>query len=192
MSRASFWLSTFCAVSLSVSVRPLNGELRSLDIFERSAFADGTLFGETGSYNVLRGVAHFEVDPRHLRNRVIVDLERAPKNSRGMVSFEADVFILAPVDLRKGNKAILYGVNNRGGKNTLRFVNSAQGSNSPRTKAHAGNGFLFRYGYTVVWCGWIGELLAGNDKLLLRADCIGGRQADSGQGPPGDRRRRTA
>ena len=28
---------------------------------------------------------------------------------------------------------------------------------------------VFRRGYTVVWCGWIGELLPGNNRLLLRA-----------------------
>src|SRR5690606_8237465 len=33
----------------------------------------------------------------------------------------------------------------------------------------AGNGFLFRQGYTVVWCGWIGELLPGGGRMLLKA-----------------------
>ena len=32
-----------------------------------------------------------------------------------------------------------------------------------------GNGFLFRRGYTIVWCGWIGEVLPGNHRLLLHA-----------------------
>src|SRR5260370_42284189 len=33
----------------------------------------------------------------------------------------------------------------------------------------AGHGFLMRRGFTVVWSGWIGELLPGNGRLLLQA-----------------------
>jgi hypothetical protein len=49
------------------------------------------------------------------------------------------------------------------------MFNSARSSNDPDTSADAGNGFLFRRGYVVVWCGWIGELLPGNHRLLLHA-----------------------
>src|SRR5205807_70319 len=93
----------------------------------------------------------------------------APRNKEGKVEFEADVFLLAPKDLGKGNRALLYDVNNRGNKLALGMFNSAPGGNDPTTLADAGNGFLFRRGYTVVWCGWIGELLPGNNRLLLRA-----------------------
>ena len=47
------------------------------------------------------------------------------------------------------------------------FFNRAGGGNDP-DRAGGGDGFLFRRGYTVVWCGWIGELLPGNGRLLLR------------------------
>ena len=87
----------------------------------------------------------------------------------GKVEFEADVCILVPKDPTKGNGALLYDVNNRGNKLALGMFNSGRGGNDPTTPADAGNGFLFRRGYTVVWCGWIGELLPGNHRLLLRA-----------------------
>ncbi len=144
-------------------------ELKSLDISRREPFAGGAAFGDTGPYERLIGVAHFAVDPKHPRNKDIVDLHLAPRNADGKVEFEADVFLLVPKDLARGNRALLYDVNNRGNKLALGMFNSGGGGNDPKTMADAGNGFLFRRGYTVVWCGWIGELLPGNNRLLLRA-----------------------
>ncbi len=72
-----------------------------------------------------------------------------------------------PRDLARGNRAILYDVNNRGNKLALSFFNNARGSNDPASEHDAGDGFLFRRGYSVVWCGWIGELLPGGGRLLL-------------------------
>ena len=157
-----------CALFVVCCSVPSGAGVRSLEIFERSPFADGASFGSSGRYEILRGVAHFEVDPQHVRNEIIVDLDLAPRNARGRVTFEADVFMLAPADLSKANRAVFYDVNNRGGKVALRGINSAKPVNLPEKKADAGNGFLLRQGYTIVWCGWIGELLPGNDKLLLR------------------------
>ena len=96
-------------------------------------------------------------------------LPLAPRNADGKVEFEADVFILAPKDPAQGQRALFYDVNNRGNKLALGIFNSAPGGNDPSTAADAGDGFLFRRGYTVVWCGWIGELLPGNHRLLLKA-----------------------
>src|ERR1700722_7061503 len=49
------------------------------------------------------------------------------------------------------------------------MFNSGGGANARTTLADAGDGFLFRRGYTVVWCGWIGELLPGDGRMLLKA-----------------------
>ena len=144
-------------------------ELRTLEIQRREPFASGAVFGEVGPYEIIAGVAKFAVDPRHARNQAIVDLSRAPRNADGLVEFEADFFILAPKDRSRGNGAILYDVNNRGNKLALRMFNYAPGGNNPTSEKDAGDGFLFRRGYTVVWCGWIGELLSGDHRLLLRA-----------------------
>jgi hypothetical protein len=156
-------------VFLSLGGQTVRSELIALDIQRREPFAGGESFGKTGPYERLIGVARFAVDPGRARNRSIVDLALAPRNVRGLVEFEADVFILAPKDRARGNGAILYDVNNRGNKLALGFFNSTANSNDPSTRVHAGNGFLFRRGYTVVWCGWIGELLPGGGRLLLRA-----------------------
>jgi hypothetical protein len=149
--------------------RDARAELRSLEVLSREPVAEGMSFGDAGPYEKVVAVAHFAVDPSHKRNQDIVDLSLAPRDADGKVPFEADVCILMPKDPAKGNGAILYDVNNRGNKLALGMFNRAPGSNDPRTKADAGDGWLFRRGYTVVWCGWIGELLPGNHRLLLRA-----------------------
>ena len=142
-------------------------ELIELKILRREPFAGGKAFGDTGPYEKILGVARFAVDPDHARNRVIVDLDRAPRNGAGKVEFESDVVILAPKDRTRGNGALLYDVNNRGNKLAIGFFNRGGGGNDV-DRGGGGDGFLFRRGYTVVWCGWIGELIPGNDRLLLR------------------------
>jgi hypothetical protein len=49
------------------------------------------------------------------------------------------------------------------------MFNYAPGGNDLKTAKDAGDGFLLRRGYTIVWCGWIGELLPGGNRLLMRA-----------------------
>jgi hypothetical protein len=62
----------------------------------------------------LMGVAHFAVDPNDPLNAVIVDLDKAPRNSSGMVEFSTQVMIMKPVDMSLSNHKIFYRVNNRG------------------------------------------------------------------------------
>lgn len=138
------------------------------EVTRREPFANGEAFGSAGSYERIIGRVYFAVDPTLRQNADIVDLSLAPKNSRGQVEFWADLFILAPVDLTKGNGALLYDVNNRGNKLALGMFNYA-GGNDPSTREHAGDGFLMRHGYTIVWSGWDGELLPGGDRLRLMA-----------------------
>lgn len=58
-----------------------------------------------------------------------------------------------------------YEVNNRGLKLAIRDFNNAPQSNDPNSAVEAGDGFLFRRGYTMVWCGWIWELVPGGGTL---------------------------
>lgn len=138
------------------------------EVTRREPFANGESFGSTGPYERIIGRVHFAVDPSLRQNSNIVDLSLAPRNSRGQVEFWADLFILAPTDPAKGNGAMLYDVNNRGNKLALGMFNAA-GGNDPSTREHAGDGFLMRHGYTIVWSGWDGELLPGGDRLRLMA-----------------------
>jgi len=137
-----------------------------LQINRRAEFAEGHAFGRAGPYERLVGTVHFALDPADSPNLGIVDLEYAPRDRRGMVEFKGDLDILKPVDGAKGNRRILYDVNNRGNKTALRAFNDVPRVADPITLEHAGNGFLLRQGYTVVWSGWQGDLVATNDLLV--------------------------
>ena len=83
---------------------------------QRRVFAEGMSFGTAGQYERLDGRAHMEADPRDPLNAVIVNIDKAPRNARGMVEYSSPFFILKPLDMTRGNRKIYYGVNNRGNK----------------------------------------------------------------------------
>ena len=87
--------------------------------------------------------------------------------AEGLVRFTGDFSILKPVDPERCNRRIFFDYGNRGNKRMLQFFNDAPPSNDPRTLAHAGNGFLMRRGYTVIWLAWQGDLLPGNGRMVL-------------------------
>ena len=70
--------------------------------------------------------------------------------------------------MARGNGRIFYEAPNRGSKRIVSFFNDAPDTNDPGTLEDAGNGFLMRQGYTIVWCGWQGDLIPQRDWLLLR------------------------
>src|SRR5262249_45570265 len=140
-----------------------------IEITRTEPFAAGQSFGDTGAYEKIVGRFYGEVDPAHALNVGIVDIDKAPRNARGQVEYAADFYILRPTDLARGNGALLYDVNNRGNKRALIQFNSAAASNDPATPADAGNGFLMRHGFAVVWSGWIPGLPAANNALRIEA-----------------------
>jgi hypothetical protein len=115
----------------------------------------GASFGAVGPYEKLIGRAFGEVDPRDPQNAVIADLGLAPRNARGMVEYDTGIIILRPVDPTKGNHGLFYELTNRGVILSLRAINE---SPNPLTvnpaPADAGNGFLMREGYTILFTGW--------------------------------------
>ena len=122
-------------------------------------FIGGHSFGTVGPYERLKGIARGELDPAARENAGIVNLDKAPRNSRGRVEYEVDVVILRPADPAKGSGILYYEVLNRGNKQLgTRLLDVSSGGtvslanalNNPTTPAHVGNGFVFERGYTVV------------------------------------------
>ncbi|TMJ66304.1 MAG: hypothetical protein E6G91_19940, partial [Alphaproteobacteria bacterium] len=129
-----------------------------LRVAERTTFAGGESFGTSGAYERIAGRVHFAVDPAAKAQAGIVDIDKAARDARGLVHFTADFLLLKPVDMKNGNRRLLFDWANRGNKRCLQFFNDAPGSNDPRSLAHAGNGFLMRRGYTIAWLAWQGDL----------------------------------
>lgn len=138
-----------------------------VEVTERVPFAEGESFGRSGSYEIVEGRLHFEADPKDPANARIADLALAPVNDRGQVEYWADFTLLMPQDPAKGNGTLLYDVHNRGNKLALWTFNDGVRSNTPRDAEHAGQGFLMREGYSVLWTGWSGEIQDDGTGRLL-------------------------
>ena len=139
-----------------------------LDIQSRQSLAEGAEFGEAGRYQQLDGVAHFAVDPRDPANAAITDLDLAPTNNAGLVTFSARFRILKPVDPDRGNQRLLYEVVNRGNPTALRQFNDAvEPAGSHAGAMSHGNGFLMRQGYTVAWCGWQHDVPSAPGRMTI-------------------------
>jgi Alpha/beta hydrolase domain len=154
MARSTAWVLAFTL--LLVAPPAADARLVKLVIEQREAFAGGAAWGTAGPYERLVGTGHFEVDPRDPLNAVIVDLDKAPRNGRGLVEFRTTVFILKPVDMSRGNGKIYYTANNRG--NDALYT--------ARTVEQVGrNDFALRLGYTIVDAGWQGDLAPAPTRL---------------------------
>lgn len=164
------WIRTFGAFGLLVlacSDDGVRAEVVRMQIDRREPFADGFCFGRTGPYERIAGRLHYEVDPHHPANARVTDLKLAPRNARGNVEFWSDFYLLKPVNPARGNRRVLYDVHNRGNKLVVWTLNEADRSNNPGTKSEAGNGFLMRQGYSILWSGWNGDVVADGTGRLL-------------------------
>ena len=136
----------------SVDARIVKFEVTS----KESPTFGGYSFAGVGQYEKLVGMASGELDPNDPKNSVIVDLQLAPRNAKGMVEYSHTFYILKPIDLSKGAHRVMYEPPNRGGK-TINAMNRGVGGNDPGavTDANAlANSFLMPRGYTLVFSGW--------------------------------------
>ena len=85
-------------------------------------------------------------DPRH---RHIVNLDRAPRNPRGLVEYRATVEIYRPIDMRRWNGALYHTVSNRGG-------------------AGAAERALLERGFAFVRVGWQGDIAPNDSNIVAR------------------------
>jgi hypothetical protein len=134
-------------------------------------FADGTVFGPAGSYVRIKGVAKGEIDPASLENEVIADLDKAPRNVLGMIEYEAEFFILRPVEPARASNVLVYDVTNRGRKMIFNLLDDAPGdadTNDPTSVQDVGLGFTLGRGYTLIWSGWDSGAPRANSGMTAR------------------------
>jgi hypothetical protein len=151
----AFLTTSFAALLLTlVAAAPLSADVVRIEVQTRSDLAGGQAFGSAGAYEKLAGKIYFAVDPSLPANKIVTDLDKAPRNAAGKVEFSSDFYVIKPKQIEKGNGAVLYEVSNRGGKGMLGFFNHASGSLDPSTPAEMGDGFLMKQGFTLLWVGW--------------------------------------
>ena len=170
-----FLISILIVVFFLMFSTDAEAEVVRLEVLEvESPTFEGREFGSVGPYEKIVARAFLEVDPTDPHNAGIVDLKQAPRNAAKRVEFVADVVILKPIDLAQGNGRIFYEVVNRGRKRSLGLINDAPWNNDPTTAADAGNGYLMREGYTVVWSGWQGDVPPAEGLMRLEVPILTG------------------
>ena len=87
----------------------------------------GTAYGNAGQYETLAGRAFGELDPDDPRNRIITDIQLAPRNANGMVEYIASFFVVKPIDMSKSSHLMWHGVPNRGGRLTIGEIERGAG-----------------------------------------------------------------
>ena len=147
------------AATLLCAPRLADARITRIEITQtESPTFGGASFGTVGQYEKLVGRAFGEIDPRDRRDpmtQVITDLDLAPRNASGMVEYDTGIIILRPIDPSKANRRMFYELTNRGVILTLRVFNeSPNASTTNPAPADAGNGFLMRQGYTLLYTGW--------------------------------------
>ena len=154
-------LPTLTGIALLALAVPARAEVTGMT-FTRSSPFGATTFGSAGTYEQLDGIVSGEVDPNDRRNRIIQDIALAPRNARGKVEYATMFSILKPVDSSKSNHTLLYDVVNRGNKLINGFLNVGATPADP-----AGDGFLEKQGFILVWSGWQADALPGSGRQVM-------------------------
>jgi hypothetical protein len=161
-----------CALVVMTASAAAAGITR-IEILRQEPFAGREEFGAVGAYLKVVGVAYGELDPTASANASIVNLERAPRNARGMIEYAVDFYVMRPADPLRGNRTILYEATNRGRKLIFPWLHDAKDTspgavNEPTLREHVGNAFALTRGYTLVWSGWDPDAPAANGGLRIR------------------------
>ena len=174
MKHLSRMIPLLVLAALSAIAPSAQARLTQLVIERVQPFAGGMRFGEVGAYEHISGVARGELDKNDPHNKGIVNLGRTRINIRGKVEYEVDFEMLRPAEAARGNRKILYEVNNRGRKFMLPWlldapVQAVNAANDLANVKDVGTGLFFRQGWTMVWSGWDPDAPRSNKGMAMRA-----------------------
>jgi hypothetical protein len=173
-ARCSWFGASALACLLSVVGASAQAEVTRFEVLSvEKATLEGRSFGDVGTYDRIKARVTVAVDPADRHNTDIVDIGLAPRNAAGKVEATSDVEILRPSDPAKANGKLFYEAVNRGNKLSPGIFNDAP-SPALAKAADAGNGYLMRQGYTLVWSGWQGDLKSGPATLALQVPTLSG------------------
>src|SRR4051812_997108 len=145
---------TGVVAAIILSATSLEARVVGVEVLARGDVLESKPFGDAGAYEKIIGKIHFAVKPDDPHNKVVVDLDKAPRNSEGEVEFASDVYLLRPKDPTHASDTVLLEIPNRGGKGLLAVIQGGKSSRDPKTEEEFGDGFLMTRGVTVAWLGW--------------------------------------
>jgi len=161
--------AAFAVALLAAFTHQAQARITRIEITKVEPAFGGAGYDPVGAYEHLSGRAYGEVDPSDARNAVIQDIALAPRNARGMVEYSTDVEILRPTDRLKSNGVLLFNVVNRGNKHGVVSFNADVPPDVAANNALkiAGDGWMMRQGYTLVWFGWQGDLMPAPNRVTM-------------------------
>src|SRR5258708_10465060 len=109
------WGMALMAFAMALEAATIRAEVTRVEISSRQDVLNGKAFGTVGTYEKLAGKVYFAVDPNNPHNKIIADIDKAPRNNQGKVEFSADLFILKPKDTSSGNGVVIFDEVYRGG-----------------------------------------------------------------------------
>ncbi|HYI84595.1 MAG TPA: alpha/beta hydrolase domain-containing protein [Acetobacteraceae bacterium] len=150
----------------------------SVEIESSEPFAGGRDFG-AGPYLRIAGKAHGELDPADPRKAVILDLDRTPRNARGMVEYATEFHLLRPADPARASGRMIHEVTNRGRKLLFSYFYDAAGVpeaalNEMRDARAVGSALPLAQGHVLLWNGWDPAAPRAPGNLLLAAPVLEG------------------
>jgi hypothetical protein len=171
---SKFHIAALCAFLLPSLTA--NAEVTRFEVLQSGPAFEGRSFGSVGPYVKITGRATIAIDPTDPRNAVIADIDKAPRNEKGLVEATADVVLLRPADPLRANGTLLVDIPNRGTKLAPQLFDDAAmpGANDAEKAADAGIGFLHGQGYTMAWIGWQADIPSKPGQLALAAPVLPG------------------
>jgi len=135
----------FVLLALAAASPRASAQVTRIEVLSREPMAAGQAAGAAGSYEIVRGRIHGEVDVADRRNAIIQDLALAPRNARGLAEYVATFALAKPVDMAKASGVLIYSVVNRG-------------NGAPQASAD---------GHVWLVSGWQGDLPPAPDKQTI-------------------------
>jgi hypothetical protein len=156
-------MSKLCVAALSaffLASLTAHAEVIRFEVLQSGPAFEGRSFGNVGAYVKITARATIAVDPADPKNAIIADIDKAPRDDKGLVEATADVVLLRPADPLRASGTLLVDIPNRGRKLAPELFDDAlqPGSNDAEKATDAGIGFLHAHGYTMAWIGWQADI----------------------------------
>ena len=142
------------ALLLAAGTVCAHAELTRIEIKSTKDVLGGKSWGSAGIYEELIGTAYFTVDPKAAANRNIPNIDKAPRNAKGMVEFSSDIYIDRPKDAAKANGVAFFEAANRGRRSLANYFAAPYRAKQTPEETVCGDGLLLDQGVTLVWVGW--------------------------------------
>src|SRR2546428_7562284 len=136
---------SLCLCGLVLPHKQGRAEVVKIDITRKDDF---------GTHDRIIGRVQFAVDPKLSANRIIADLDLAPRNAQGKVEFASDLLLFVPKEASRARGTVFFEIVNRGRDQSLAVMSGAQQRDLSPESWVLGDRFLLEQGFTVAFLGW--------------------------------------